>query len=103
MNTTNSSKFTIFSVRLMMVMMILLIISGLFNFIFKPSYEISTIEIGDVYCYTYGEENPFKKPYVKYHRVIDIKNDYVLYVDTITGDTSSTKTRLFLIDSEKVK
>ena len=55
----------------------------------RKSFEKMDLQKGDVYYYEFNEDNPFEKKYVRYYKVIDIKDDYVQYVDTVRNDTSS--------------
>jgi hypothetical protein len=62
----------------------------------------NSIKPGQVYKYTHGEDNPFEKPFVQINRVLEVKGDYVLYVNQ-EGDTSSTTSRLFMYNSKQIK
>ena len=63
----------------------------------------SSVKVGMTYKYTMSTPNPFEKPYIKYYRVIDIKDRYVQYIDSTYNDTSSMSIGLFVIGTEELK
>jgi len=89
--------------KMILGLMFTMFLIGAWFFIFKPVKDQKNIKVGNIYEYTYGEDNPFEEPYVKYYQVIAKKNEYVQYVDTVTKDTSSSSVRLFLIGCKRIK
>jgi hypothetical protein len=63
----------------------------------------SKIKVGVTYKYTMSTPNPFEKTYIKYYRVINIKDRYVQYIDSAYNDTSSMSIGLFVIGTEELK
>lgn len=66
------------------------------------TYEMYTLSVGDVWTYQANSDNPFSKSPVRVNRVIDLKGDYVLFVQN-EEDTISTTRRWFIIGSKKYK
>ena len=58
-----------------------------------------SIKIGQTWKYSFEMDNPFKKGFVTYKEVIDIKGDYVLYIRE-NGDTASETKRWFVVCGE---
>lgn len=69
--------------------------------------EIESVKPGQIYEYHYSHDkikNPFDNIKVKkYFRVLDIKDGYVLYEDTVDGWKHSTTIEYFLIESKRIK
>jgi hypothetical protein len=97
----NNNNLSLNAKIFLMVFSCIFIIGSWF-FIFKPVKERNDLKIDDLYKYSYNEDNPFEKPYIRYYKVIDIKDNYVLYIDTVDGDTMNMKIRSFLIGTEKL-
>jgi hypothetical protein len=73
---------------------------------FKNNVEIENVKPNQIYKYSYSvdDKNPFLTvKRVRYFRVIDVKDGYVLYTDTTGKDTSSSTIQYFLIGSELIK
>lgn len=92
----------------------LLSVSGLMLFFFKPVSEYvefkedflqksNSLNVGDIYSFSFQNDNPFEKSQTEYYRIIDKKRGYVQYVDTLTGDTMSMRVEMFLPYFKKVK
>lgn len=60
------------------------------------------IKVGQTWKYSFGMDNPFEKGFVRYREVIDIKGDYVLYINE-EGDTLSETKRWFVVSGEILK
>ncbi len=78
------------------------VIMAIIPFTFDKIKE-SKIRVGVTYKYTVTTSNPFDKPYIKYYRVINIKDRYVQYIDSTYNDTSSMSIGLFVIGTEELK
>jgi len=89
-------------VKIWMIMIVILIFIVMIPFTFDKIRE-SKIKVGVTYKYTMSTPNPFEKPYIKYYRVINIKDRYVQYIDSIYNDTSSMSIGLFVIGTEELK
>lgn len=68
----------------------------------KPVYDEMHCKVGKIYKYEFDKGNPYEKDWVKYYRVIDINNGYVLYLDSLTGDTLNSKIKIFLYGAEEL-
>lgn len=66
-------------------------------------YREYKIEIGQKYSYTLEKDNPFEIPQTRYYKVIDKKDGYVQYVDTVDLDTMSSSVGIFLWGSKLMK
>lgn len=86
----------------MWMIMIVLVFIVMIPFTFDKIKE-SKIKVGVTYKYTMSTPNPFEKPYIKYYRVINIKDRYVQYIDSAYNDTSSMSIGLFVIGTEELK
>jgi len=87
---------------------IFLMVLGMLVILFISTFTLKGIEKmelskGDIYYYEFNEDNPFEETYVKYLKVIDIKDDYIQYVDTIRNDTSSCSKGSFVRWYKKMK
>jgi hypothetical protein len=100
---TKSNDYLSMNSKMIIGIMFSFFLIGLWFFIFKPVKDQNDLKIGNIYEYKYGEDNPFEEPYIKYYKIIDKKDDYVQYIDTISKDTSSSSIRLFLIGCNKIK
>ena len=85
-----------------------LMVLGTLVILFISTFTLKGIEKmelskGDIYYYEFNEDNPFEETYVKYLKVIDIKDDYVQYVDTVRNDTSSCSKGSFVRWNKKMK
>jgi hypothetical protein len=89
-------------VKIWMIMIVILIFIVMIPFTFDKIRE-SKIKVGVTYKYTMSTPNPFEKPYIKYCRVINIKDRYVQYIDSAYNDTSSMSIGLFVIGTEELK
>jgi hypothetical protein len=56
------------------------------------------IKVGQMYKEVSFKDNPYRKPIVDYKRVIDIKGDYVLFIQN-GEDTLSDSKRWFTVGS----
>ena len=70
--------------------------------IFRDLVAQSQIESGQTYETILENDNPFEKPMIRYSRVLDMQNGYVLYVDSVTQDTMSSTARTFMWDAKLV-
>jgi len=86
----------------MWMIMIVLVFIVMIPFTFDKIKE-SKIKVGVTYKCTISTPNPFEKPYIKYYRVINIKDRYVQYIDSAYNDTSSMSIGLFVIGTEELK
>ena len=59
------------------------------------------LKVGETWVYEIDAENPFKKPVQFEYEVLDLKGDYVLFKDKLTGQVRSERVRYFLIGSHK--
>jgi hypothetical protein len=87
---------------------IFLMVLGMLVILFISTFTLKGIEKmklskGDIYYFEFNEDNPFEETYVKYLKVIDIKDDYVQYVDTVRNDTSSCSKGSFVRWNKKMK
>lgn len=87
---------------------IFLTVLGMLVILFISTFVLKGIEKmelskGDIYYYKFNEDNPFEETYVKYLKVINVKDDYVQYVDTIRKDTSSCSKGSFVRWYKKMK
>lgn len=71
----------------------------------EPKNEIKKINVGDTYLFSFNweNENPFEKIKVDTVKVIDIKNDYILYKYSWAKSPTSTKTRIFKLCIKPIK
>ena len=59
----------------------------LYNYCYvRIKYPLTT---NQVWKFTYNEDDPFTKTYSKSYKIIDVKDDYVLIVNTQSYDTLS--------------
>lgn len=68
--------------------------------------DIESVKPGQIYEYKYpsNEKDPFKTTEFKeYFRVLEVKDGYVLYEDTIKNWKYSTTIEYFLIGSKRIK
>lgn len=63
----------------------------------------SKIRVGVTYKYSFSTSNPFDKPFIRYYRVIDIKDGFVQYVDSTYQDTASESLGMFVVGTEELK
>ena len=63
----------------------------------------SKVKSGKTYKRVLGGSNPFEKPMIRYYRVIDTRDGYVQYIDSLRGDTLSDGIGLFMVGTEEVK
>jgi len=87
---------------------IFLMVLGMLVILFISTFTLKGIEKmelskGDIYYYEFNEDNPFEETYVKYLKVIDIKDDYIQYVDTVRNDTTSCSKGSFVRWNKKMK
>jgi hypothetical protein len=61
------------------------------------------VKSGKTYKRVLGGSNPFEKPMIRYYRVIDTRDGYVQYIDSLRGDTLSDGIGLFMVGTEEVK
>ena len=85
-----------------------LMVLGTLVILFISTFTLKGIEKmelskGDIYYYEFNEDNPFEEKYTKYYKVIDIKEDYVQYVDTVRNDTISCSRSSFVRWNKKMK
>jgi hypothetical protein len=85
-----------------------LMVLGTLVILFISTFTLKGIEKmelskGDIYYYEFNEDNPFEETYVKYLKVIDIKDDYIQYVDTVRNDTTSCSKGSFVRWNKKMK
>ena len=85
-----------------------LMVLGTLVILFISTFTLKGIEKmelskGDIYYYEFNEDNPFEEKYTKYYKVIDIKDDYVQYVDTVRNDTISCSKGSFVRWNKKMK
>lgn len=85
-----------------------LMVLGTLVILFISTFTLKGIEKmelskGDIYYYEFNEDNPFEEKYTKYYKVIDIKEDYVQYVDTVRNDTISCSKSSFVRWNKKMK
>lgn len=99
----NSIDRKILLSKIIMGIGIALMVISIWKFVLEPIKKIYDVKIGDVYSYEWKKGNPFEKGRKSYYRVIDMKDGFVLYVDTVSKDTSSSSTRMFIFGSEKMK
>ena len=71
-------------------------------FVFDKIKE-SKVKSGKTYKKVINGGNPFQKPIIKYYRVIDTRDGYVQYIDSLRGDTLSEGIGLFMVGTEEVK
>lgn len=70
----------------------------------KNKVDRESISESQVYHYINVDfKNPFDPEYENFFRVLEVKDGYVLYVDTNLRDTLSCRDNLFLIGKERVK
>jgi len=62
----------------------------------------ATIEIGQVWLYNDDANNPFNSEKPRHRTVLDVKGDYILYVN-VFKDTLSVSKRVFIKNSIRVK
>jgi hypothetical protein len=93
----NNSSF----LSLMITITVLLVL--LWVLVIKPKMDASSLKKGQTYEWVIDDENPFIKPKVVYFRILDVKDDYVLYYDSIWGDTSSMRVNVFMWDAKRIK
>lgn len=73
---------------------------------FQNKVEIESVKPGQLYEYKYpnNEKDPFKtNEFKEYFRVLEIKDGYVLYEDTVKNWKYSTTIEYFLIGSKRIK
>jgi len=99
----NSIDRKILLSKIIMGIGIALVVVSVWKFIFEPVKKQYNLKVGDVYYYEFNEDNPFEKTKRSYYRVLDKKDGFVQYVNIETGDTSSSKVRVFLFGSEKME
>jgi hypothetical protein len=63
----------------------------------------SKIKVGVTYKNSFPTSNPFNKPFIRYYRVIDIKDGFVQYVDSAHQDTASESLGMFVVGTEELK
>ena len=85
-----------------------LMVLGTLVILFISTFTLKGIEKmelskGDIYYYEFNEDNPFEEKYTKYYKVIDVKGNYVQYVDTVRNDTSSCSRSSFVRWNKKMK
>jgi len=68
----------------------------------QPSSEVRSLKIGQTWIQTVNVENPFDKTPKNYKRVLDIKEDYVLYILN-EKDTLSVKKDSFVFECKIYK
>ena len=78
-----------------------LLVLGIITILFISTFVSKGIEKmelskGDIYYYEFNEDNPFEEKFTKYYKVIDVKGNYVQYVDTVRNDTSSCSRSSFV-------
>jgi len=71
-------------------------------FIFFSSSKENSLKVGQIWIYKINVENPFKPMKIFHQRIIDIKGDYVLYVENFK-DTLSERKSLFILNAEEKK
>ena len=71
-------------------------------FVFDKIKE-NKVKTGKTYKKVINGGNPFQKPIIRYYRVIDTRDGYVQYIDSLRGDTLSDGIGLFMVGTEEVK
>lgn len=88
--------------KIIMGIGIALMVISIWKFVLEPIKRVYGVKVGDVYSYEWKKGNPFEKSRISYYKVIDMKDGYVLYVDTVNKDTCSSSTRMFIFGAEKM-
>lgn len=84
------------------ILLSLLFIGIIFGTLITNFYKTSDVKPGQVWVWESSQnDNPFKKSRIDTMRVIDVKNNYVLYV--VKNDTFSENIRLFRVGSRLIK
>ena len=77
---------------------------GYFFYHYYYTYQkpINSLKVGQIWKYTYGDGNPYKKPTIHYEKIIGMKDGYVLYISD-EKDTMSSTEQQFVIGSKLYK
>lgn len=79
---------------------ILLIIFGMLFWIHYDLYM--GVSIGDTWSYNPYRDNPFNNKVDKKYKVLDIKNNYVKYIDIENGTIHSSSILYFKVGAKKI-
>lgn len=66
----------------------------------SPYIKESNMDKNQIYQTVIDEGNPFTRPTFKYKRILDVKEGYVLYIDSAYQDTFTLDAQTFLTNVE---
>lgn len=61
--------------------------------------SFTNVETGQIWRRTFNKDNPFQKNESHYCKVLDVQNDYVLYVDYFHRDTFNLMKPFFVYNA----
>lgn len=82
---------------------VLVLCSIVVYYVSKMAYsKEDSIKVGQTWKYSIGTDNPFEKGFITYKEVIDVKGNYVLYINENKDTVSETKS-WFVVCGEILK